>query len=397
MTEIRKSIVFKKELGEFGSSTAKDSAKVTTGWCLFPMGTHFSFTAARQAEGIYGAGNKFREAAAYGPFSGTWNLSFILDYDRLEPFEMIFENVTYSADKNTITFEKNNNSRVSHYAFRVKQMNRIAGGSVGSDEVTILTGCVAKQISISRSAQSSQATVEMNGSFANMETVLGNLDSTDYVSYPDGEEIAQYSCMFKGDADDSNYVADVDAHTVSVENAISYVYSTCKAFASNYFEGRTTIQWSAQTYSNDPKKKFRLLPNSGGMDSTHLSPMCKGLKPMSKVKFVSFSGTVCNDDKGENSENPEYNEKIAEAIKASNYSFDIELYNSVVKSITYSKGEGGKMSDSLSSVDCSGIKITVKRVKVTKLWGETITSPDPTSVPTSAPTPDPTPDPTPAK
>ena len=378
MTEIRKSIVFKKELGEFGSSTAKDSAKETTGWCLFPMGTHFSFTAARQAEGIYGAGNKFREAAAYGPFSGTWNLSFILDYDRLEPFEMIFENVTYSADKNTITFEKKNNSRVSHYAFRVKQMNRIAGGSEGSDEVTILIGCVAKQISISRSAQSSQATVEMNGSFANMETVLGNLDSTDYVPYPDGEEITQYSCMFKGDANDSNYVADVDAHTVSVENAISYVYSTCKAFASNYFEGRTTIQWNAQTYSNDPKKKFRLLPNSGGMDSTHLSPMCKGLKPMSKVKFVSFSGTVCEDDGG--AKNSEYNEKIAEAIKASNYSFDIELNNSVVKSITYSKGEGGKMSDSLSSVDCSGIKITVKRVKVKKLWEETVSSPDPTPV-----------------
>ena len=377
MTEIRKSIVFKKELGEFGSSTAKASAKETTGWCLFPMGTHFSFTAARQAEGIYGAGNKFREAAAYGPFSGTWNLSFILDYDRLEPFEMIFENVTYSEDNKTITFEKKNNSRVSHYAFRVKQMNRIAGGSEGSDEVTILTGCVAKQISISRSAQSSQATVEMNGSFANMETVLGNLDSTDYVSYPDDEEIAQYSCMFKGDANDSNYVADVDAHTVSVENAISYVYSTCKAFASNYFEGRTTIQWNAQTYSNDPKKKFRLLPNSGGMDSTHLSPMCKGLRPMSKVKFVSFSGTVCKDDKAEN---PEYNEKIAEAIKASNYSFDIELKNSVVKSITYSKGEGGKMSDSLSSVDCSGIKITVKRNKGKKLWGETISSPDPTPV-----------------
>ena len=393
MTEIRKSIVFKKELGEFGSSTAKASAKETTGWCLFPMGTHFSFTAARQAEGIYGAGNKFREGAAYGPFSGTWNLSFILDYDRLEPFEMIFENVTYSTDNKTITFEKKNNSRVSHYAFRVKQMNRIAGGSEGSDEVTILTGCVAKQISISRSAQSSQATVEMNGSFANMETLLGKLDSTDYKSYPDDEEIAQYSCMFKGDANDSNYVADVDAHTVSVENAISYVYSTCKAFASNYFEGRTTIQWNAQTYSNDPKKKFRLLPNSGGMDSTHLSPMCKGLKPMSKVKFVSFSGTVCKDDGG--AENSEYNEKIAEAIKASNYSFDIELYNSVVKSITYSKGEGGKMSDSLSSVDCSGIKITVKRNEGEgdgkKLWAETISSPDPTSTPTSAPTPDPTP------
>ena len=395
MTEIRKSIVFKKELGEFGSSTAKASAKETTGWCLFPMGTHFSFTAARQVEGIYGAGNKFREAAAYGPFSGTWNLSFILDYDRLEPFEMIFENVTYSKDNKTITFEKKNNSRVSHYAFRVKQMNRIAGGPEGSDEVTILTGCLAKQISISRSAQSSHATVEMNGSFANMETIIGKLDSTDYVPYPDDEEITQYSCMFKGDANDSNYVADVDAHTVSVENAISYVYSTCKAFASNYYEIRTTIQWNAQTYSNDPKKKFRLLPNSGGMDSTPLSPMCKGLKPMSKVKFVSFSGTVCNDDKGENSENPEYNEKIAEAIKASNYSFDIELKNSVVKSITYSKGEGGKMSDSLSSVDCSGIKITVKRNEGEgdgkKLWAETISSPDPTSTPTSAPTPDPTP------
>ena len=69
--------------------------------------------------------------------------------------------------------------------------------------------------------------------------------------------------------------------------------------------------------------------------------------------------------------------------------------NTVVKSITYSKGEGGKMSDSLSSVDCSGIKITVKRNEGEgdgkKLWAETISSPDPTSIPTSAPTPDPTP------
>lgn len=382
MTEIRKSIVFKKIGSDFGSTDAITKADETTGWSVFPPGTHFSFTASRQAEGIYGTGNKFREAVSYGAFSGSWNLSFILDYNHLEPLEMIFEKVTSNVPdasstetSATFTFEKANTSRVGHYAFRIKQMNEIAGGPSGSDEVVTLYGCVAKQISISRTAQSSQASVEMNGTFANMRTQLGKLASTDYKEYADDTEITQYSCMFMDSFGDSNYVADVDSHTVTVENAVNFVYNTCKAFATGYFEGRTTIQWNAQTYSNDPQNKFRLRVNSGGVDSTHLRPMCKGLKPMSKTIFTTYSGTTCSDDKSN-----EYGEGIVEAHDKSKYSMDIELTKSVVKSITYPKGESGKMSDALSSVDCAGIKITVKRPKgIGEMWANVIKSPDPSS------------------
>lgn len=390
MTEIRKSIVFKKIASDFGSSGAISEADNKEGWYVFPPGTHFSFTASRQAEGIYGAGNKFREAVSYGAFSGSWNLSFILDYNHLEPLEMIFEKVTSnvpdasSTEKSaTFIFEKANTSRVGHYAFRIKQMNEIAGGPKGSDEVVTLYGCVAKQISISRTAQSSQATVEMNGTFANMRTQLGSLASTDYREYADDTEITQYSCMFVDSFKDSNYVADVDSHTVSVENAVNFVYNTCKAFATGYFEGRSTIQWNAQTYSNDPKGKFRLRVNSGGVDSTHLRPMCKGLKPMAKTIFTTYSGTTCSDD----GNTGEYGSGITVAHDNSNYSMDVELTKSVVKSITYPKGESGKMSDALSSVDCAGIKITVKRPKgLGGLWSNTITSANPTVESTSGST-----------
>lgn len=383
MTEIRKSIVFKKIEPAFGSKEAIAEADKTDGWSVFPVGTHFSFTASRQAEGIYGTGNKFREAVSYGAFSGSWNLSFILDYNHLEPLEMVFERVTStvpaaSAKETaaTFVFEKTNTTRVGHYAFRIKQMNYIAGGPEGSDEVVTLYGCVAKQISISRTAQSSQASVEMNGTFANMKTELGKLESTDYKEYADDTEITQYSCMFMDSFENKNYVADVDSHTVSVENAISFVYNTCKAFATGYFEGRSTIQWNAQTYSNDPQNKFRLRVNSGGVNSTHLRPMCKGLKPMAKTIFTTYSGSTCSED----GNTAEYASDIIGAHDMSKYSMDIELDKSVVKSITYPKGESGKMSDALSSVDCSGIKITVKRPKTLgNLWSSMITSDGPTT------------------
>ncbi len=383
MTEIRKSIVFKKITSDFGSSSAIAEADKTDGWSVFPPGTHFSFTASRQAEGIYGTGNKFREAVSYGAFSGSWNLSFILDYNHLEPLEMVFESVTATVPKAddeasdaTFVFKKTNTTRVGHYAFRIKQMNEIAGGPSESDEVVTLYGCVAKQISISRTAQSSQAAVEMNGTFANMKTMLGTLASTDYREYADDTEITQYSCMFMDSLANENYVADVDSHTVSVENAVSFVYNTCKAFATGYFEGRATIQWSAQTYSNDPKGKFRLRVNSGGVDSTHLRPMCKGLKPMAKTIFTTYSGSTCPDD----GNTAEYASDIKGAHDKSKYSMDIELDKSVVKSITYPKGESGKMSDALSSVDCSGITITVKRPKTLQgMWSNTITSANPSS------------------
>jgi hypothetical protein len=369
MTEIRKSLVYQKEtaFGEF-----KDGD--TTGWVHPPIGYHFSFTVARQAEGIYGTGDKFREAVAYGPLSGSWNLSFVLDYDHLEPFDMIFENcedVTETNDKNetkTIGFKftRKNSTRVNSYRFRIKQMNHTAGGGESDDEIITLVGCVAKQMSVSRSASSGHATVEMNGTFSNMKTETGRLDSTDVDDSGNGGTITEYSCMFLGDISSSNYVADVDAHSFTIENNIGLVYSTCKAFASTFYEGRTAVQWNAQTYSNGPTGKFRFLPNSGGYDRTHKQPMCKGLKPAPTVTFTTFNGAMCKNDTAKSTT---ADPSIENAHDDSEKYMDFVFTDSVIKSMTYPKGEGSKMSDSLSSVDCKGVTITVKGG--TKPWSST--------------------------
>ena len=370
MTEIRKSLVYKKEttFGEFADND-------TTGWTSPPIGYHFSFTLARQAEGIYGTGDKFREAVAYGPVSGSWNLSFVLDYEHLEPFDMIFENCApiVKNEKNETTtigykFTRKNSTRVNSCRFRIKQLNYIAGGDEYDDEVITLVGCVAKQMSVSRSASSGHATVEMNGTFSNMRTETGKLSSTDVGDSGNDGTITEYSCMFLGDISNENYVADVDAHSFTIENSIGLVYSTCKAIASAFYEGRTAVQWNAQTYSNGPTDKFRFLPNSGGFDRTHKQPMCKGLKPTPTVTFTTFSGTMCNNDTA----NTTADSTIKDVHDESEKYMDFVFTDSVIKSITYPKGEGGKMSDSLSSVDCKGVTISVKGG--TKPWSKTITS-----------------------
>lgn len=358
-------------------------------WCI-PIANHFSFTPSRQAESLYGTGDKFREAVSYGYFTGSWNLSFTLDYEHLEPFTMIFEDYsdpvvatvdvtaqdgsTTKKDKIVkvdgnevklykITLGKKNSARVRSFQFRVKQLNHIAGGDEYDDEIITLTGCVAKQISVSRSAQSGQATVEMNGVFVDYKTEVGKLTQTDYTDYS-STHITEYSCMFLGDISEGNYVADVDAHSFAVENSIGQVYSTCKGTASNYWEGRVGFQWNAQTYSNGPSKKFRFLPNSGGYDRTHTQPMCKGLKPTPTVTFTTFNGMVCGNDTGSTTAD----QSIKGAHDNSVRSMDFVFKDSVIKSITYPKGEGGKMSDSLSSVDCGNMSMTVTRSDSSSIW-----------------------------
>jgi hypothetical protein len=76
---------------------------------------------------------------------------------------------------------------------------------------------------------------------------------------------------------------------------------------------------------------------------------------------------------------------FVEAIQASNKSFVVCAKNSTVKSMTWQKGDGSKMMDSLSSVDCDEIRIRVVNGQ-SALWAtHRTTSPDPTLAPTITP------------
>lgn len=387
MTAIRKSIVFAPEApdtvtgGGFASGLPDTSiTSESKPYCQFPPGTFFSHTGARQANSVYTTGSKRRAGAVYGNFSGTWNLSFPLDYNYLEPLAMIYEiqsaaddandgfapfaaiddikqgETAYPSNSTLRYFMKSNSDRVKSYVIREKILNHIAGGSVGSDEVTILKGCVAKSYNVTRSASGSQTNIEISGIYADQETKLGTLAATDYDMAQTMDGTAQYSCMFVDGIEDSNYVGDVDSHSFSVDNNANLVYNTCTPIAKQYYEGQTNYSWNAQTYSNDPAKKFKLRPNSGGKDSSHMIPMGKNLGPMTYATWATYTASKRDQTPtGTITTNSSY----VDAIRASDCSFVVCAKNSTVKSMTWQKGDGSKMMDSLSSVECDEIRLRI--------------------------------------
>lgn len=406
MTAIRKSIVFAPET-EFASGISNKTKTIsgteTTVYCQFPPGTFISHTGARQAQSVYTTGSKRRAGTVYGNFSGTWNISFPLDYDYLEPLEMIYESIgstdasdaftpfttlgstsgtNYPAGSTLRYFMKVNTDRVKSFVIREKILNKMAGGPNNSDELTVLKGCVAKSINVTRSASGSQTNIEISGVYADQITTLGTLTSTDYDLSTTMDSLAQYSCMFVDGIADANYIGDVDSHSFSIDNNANLVYNTCTPVAKQYYEGQTNYSWNAQTYSNDPAGKFKLRPNTGGtsngLDTSHQSqPWGKGLAPMSYATWATYSASKRDSTPTGVTPSSSY----VQAIQKSDYSFIACAKNSTVKSMTWQKGDGSKMMDSLSSVECDEIRLRIVN-KQTDLWVESHlnASPDPTWV-----------------
>lgn len=296
MTAIRKSVAIAPETGAFASGETAGT------FYALPYGAYFTHTARREAESIYATGSKKRQTAAYGRFSGQWQLDFNMDYTHIHILEMIFDGhfvrkVT-SPDSGYYQghqiyehkFTKENNTRVKPFVFREKILNEMAGGYEGSDEVDLLKGCVAKSITISRTMSGSQMTISISGVYADQEVRLGSLESTDYTE-PLGD-LTQYSCMFMDELSDNGYVRDVDSHSITLDMEVGLIYNTCSPIATSYYEGKTTFSWNAQTYSNNPERKFQLRSFSGGKDSEHMWPAAKDMGPMDEAYFVTYSDSV---------------------------------------------------------------------------------------------------------
>lgn len=381
MTGIRQSFIIGREaLGYFGKGPCADSK-----WVAPPPGSYFNSTHNRSTSRIQSTGSKRWDTVAYGSLTGQWDWTFNLDYKYLTPLLFVFENfdvkavledgtevsVDSPAAENAVgyyyNFSKMDTGRIPSFCVRRKILNYMTGGPVYSDEVVELRGCVCKSFRFTKSDSTSQISVTMTGFYADEKMVTGELDSTDFQTYEGN--LVEWMCMYVADqGDDYKYVANTDNLGVSIENNANAVYTVCSPFAKTYFEGLTNYSFNTSCYSTDPdqyKKRLYYGGYKGWTGSTKESagqplvarPIAKGMRPIPKIKLVSYSGSVRPANSSDEPPSP-----IADVIKTSDHRLELLIDECVIKSMTWPKGNGGKLQDSISSAECKemSLKIFVK-------------------------------------
>ena len=352
MTGIRLSFVYCKERS-FGEGKDDDDV-----WIAPPPGARFRCNMSRQTSRVQAVGTKHWDTFAYGTFQGSWDMSFMLDYNYLEPLFFVFENTTGptpatgAAASYKYTFAKADAKRVPSFAVRLLQLNEMAGGETGEDQIVYLKGCVCKSITISRAAGSSQFQVSMSGFYVNEKMEKGILGKTDYQEY--SGNLAEYSCLYTSSTvgatsvNDCSYVANTESLTIAVDNSADAIYNVCSPFAAQYYEGITNYTFSAVTYRNAPKN-WEQRVYTGGQTNAALNPLSKGLRPMDRAYILTYNGEMNDTDN-----------TPLKAYNKSTYSVGFEIQKCVIKSIERPNGDGSKLVDSISSADCQLISIEIK-------------------------------------
>ena len=381
MTGVRQSILFRiedsfaedpypKSVGDSGN-IVDDANK---DWIVAPPGTFFQNTHTRNTSKIYGTGSKFYELASYGAVNGTWEWTFPLTYEYLEPLLLVFEqyHTPSESGSNFHEFRKSNASRVKSFAIRRKILNRMAGGPDGSDELDYVMGCVVKSIRISRSAGTSQATVTLSGNYSKDRIVQGNLESTDYIT-PRNDEVnlVEFGCLLydnmptRAQTQQDDFVKPetipyVDSLTVALDNGLGMIPVTCSPFSAGYYEGKSSFSFGMTTYANDPNRVKKRTYSGGHMPTTGLpgAAMTRGMKPLSVATVFSFDSNADVITEGSAGSNLEVvgapKDPIYRFIDSTNSAmFTIE--DTIVKSIAWSKGDGGRLMDQMSSAECKNI------------------------------------------
>ena len=374
MTGVRQSFVFALEK-EFKGDV------IGTKWIRPPPGSYLSTGHSRGATKINTEGCKTWDTVAYGQLTGSWEWTFTLDYDYLEPFYLAFEDYDVEANVDgktyTHTFKKSNNGIVPSFTIRRKVLNNLGIGG-GQDEIVELKGCVLRNLSFSKGAGASQTSVTMTGFYATETMYLGDLEMTDYTPYEG--HLTEHMCMYVADEYDTkeqaatyNYVAKTDSLQVSIENSSNPLYSTCSAFAVKYYEGYTNYSFGTSCYSDDPER-YKLRVYGGGSKATKTGsttgPMNKGLTPLKGIKLIAYDGIL---DEG----------CTLASAKASTKTFTFTITDCVIKSLTWAKGDGQVLQDKISSCDCRLMELEVKTdvgnfdMSKGDTRNQTVISPDP--------------------
>lgn len=283
MTGIRTSAIFKPEK-EFGVEDANGS------WHRFPSGLSFGYQPRNNIKTYFEIGNKFYDRAVAGNFSGTFNITFKMDYECIDFLGAVFEGYEYDAGTKTHTFRKANGKRVPSFSVRVKKMNRIVGGS--ADTTVILVGCVVTSFSMAHNGSSdATSNVTISGNYANESMDKDDLDETDWQDYYNEDDEGydkgdivpvEWTCVtINGEP-----VAYTENATFGVSNSVSMVPGCGVRFSENYSEGQSNVTLSTSCYSVNPETYYQRM-YSGGYDTTLLKPKSKGLQPIPLMALKS--------------------------------------------------------------------------------------------------------------
>ncbi len=344
MTGVRQSVRVGKE-SSFGSG-AVDS----DGWFALPPNFFLQATPTISTTELYSEGSKFFDTVDYGQFSGSWEISFAMDYEHLGLYSMIFDTVkanTLADGKYEHVFSISNNARVGSFVIQGVVLNKITSNG-GKDEMFTLKGCVAKSIRLSRSSGASRMTVTMSGFYVDEETELGTFGSL----YQDYEgQLIEFSCMFWGEAEEANYVANVESLTMGLDIGAAPNYTVCRSMPVGFHSGKCDIQLGMTTYAND-FERYRIRVLGGGKPTTNVSSntykfMCKRKAPAPEVTIAAF--TECRDNYG----------AFENAIAASDNTATFKMEDVILNSFTRQKGDGSRLIDQMSSSKCRKLTMTI--------------------------------------
>lgn len=245
----RQSFVFAREI-EFGKG--HNASEMLGLWYQPPPGSKFSYTYSREGQNLVQTGQRTWKEFAYGKVSGSWQWSFPLDYDYIEPFLFCFDNYTFVTEESTTgyhTFSRTEEGLTPSFTVRVKTLNKAVGGT--GDMFEDLVGCVVTSFKLGSTAGSSQIMVSLGGIFTDMSQgtegfATGTLRGLDYVHRPNNA--VMYSCLYIGDT----AVADVVSASVQSKNSVNLIYSVLNPIARSRFEASTSNMFSCAIFSKEP-------------------------------------------------------------------------------------------------------------------------------------------------
>ncbi len=352
MTGVRQSVIVGKE-SDYGSGELETGGK----WFGLPPNFFLQATPTISTTELYSTGSKFFDTVDYGQFSGSWEMSFAMDYEHLGLYSMVFDkherNDVYDSKGNKIeglhkhVFTVTNGGKVPSFVIKGRILNHMTANG-GDDEQFTLKGCVAKSIRFSRSSGAARTTVTISGFYQDEEVTLGKCDP--YFEEYDGR-LVEFSCLFKGDVCETNYMANVESITVGLDIGTSANYTVCRSTPVGYYSGKADIQLGMTAYAND-FKRYRALVMGGGTETTNVSGstykfMCKKKTPMPKMTVSSF--TECRTD----------DLKFEDALLKSDRSVAFILEDVIMNSFTRQKGDGSRLIDQMSSSKCRKLTLEI--------------------------------------
>lgn len=363
MSGIRQSFIFAAE-DSFGDGNADGKYR----WFAPPPGSFINTTPSRAVSVIRNAGSKHWSTVSYGQLTGSFQWSFVLDYNYLSIFYFIFESVETLED-GTLLFSKIDTARVKPFTIRRVVLNKMTYEANDPnyddiyDEISVIKGCIIRQLRMSRTSSESQFKVEITGSYADESIEFGDLGRTDWQPY--NGDLTEYSCLYIGDSEESlDFVAVADSLSIEIGNNAEMIYNICSPFAKTFAEGYSDYSMTVSCYSNDPwRYKLRMF-NGGKLkdewytvqdgkvhpvpQSSAITHSTKNLAPMPLSRIYVYNAEAVD------------NQEPMYAYEDSSAGIRIDLEDIVINSLAWPKGDGSKLVDNINSAQCRKISMRVK-------------------------------------